>query len=172
MHIRSYNGKAPTLNGLLFIAPNATITGDVTIHEGSSVWYSAVIRSDFNPITIGRDCNIQDNCTLHSDRNHTVTMGDRVTVGHNALVHGATIEDDVLVGMNSTVLDGAHIGAGSIIAAGAVVLGGTEVPPGSLVAGVPAKVLRPAGEKGLNMIRSNAEAYKMLAAGHAAGEEQ
>ncbi|MBQ8647213.1 MAG: gamma carbonic anhydrase family protein [Oscillospiraceae bacterium] len=172
MHIRSFNGKVPTLNDPLFIAPNATITGAVTLGEGSSVWYGAVIRSDFNPITIGRDCNIQDNCTLHSDRNHTVTMGDRVTVGHNALVHGATIEDDVLVGMNSTVLDGAHIGAGSIIAAGAVVLGGTEVPPGSLVAGVPAKVLRPAGEKGLNMIRSNAEAYKMLAAGHAAGEEQ
>ena len=95
---------------------------------------------DFNPITIGRDCNIQDNCTLHSDRNHTVTLGDRVTVGHNALVHGATVEDDVLVGMNATVLDGAHIGAGSIIAAGAVVT--KDVPPYAVVGGNPAKILK------------------------------
>ena len=129
MLLRSYQGKTPRLGKPRFIAPNATIVGDVTLGDGSSVWYGAVIRSDLNPIRIGRDCNVQDNATIHSNRNSVATLGNGVTVGHNAIVHGATIEDDVLVGMHATVLDGAHIGSGSIIAAGAVVLSGMEVPP-------------------------------------------
>ena len=137
MILRSYKGKTPSLGNPRFIAPNATIVGDVTLGDGSSVWYGAVIRSDLNPIRIGRDCNVQDNATIHSNRSSVATLGNGVTVGHNAIVHGATIEDDVLVGMHATVLDGAHIGKGSIIAAGAVVLSGMEVPPNSLVAGVP-----------------------------------
>ena len=127
MLLRSYQGKTPRLGKPRFIAPNATIVGDVTLGDGSSVWYGAVIRSDLNPIRIGRDCNVQDNATIHSNRNSVATLGNGVTVGHNAIVHGATIEDDVLVGMHATVLDGAHIGSGSIIAAGAVVLSGMEV---------------------------------------------
>ena len=127
MILRSYKGKMPSLGKPRFIAPNATIVGDVTLGDGSSVWYGAVIRSDLNPIRIGRDCNVQDNATIHSNRSSVATLGNGVTVGHNAIVHGATIEDDVLVGMHATVLDGAHIGKGSIIAAGAVVLSGMEV---------------------------------------------
>lgn len=133
MLLRSYQGKTPRLGKPRFIAPNATIVGDVTLGDGSSVWYGAVIRSDLNPIRIGRDCNVQDNATIHSNRNSVATLGNGVTVGHNAIVHGATIEDDVLVGMHATVLDGAHIGSGSIIAAGAVVLsrhGGAPQQPG------------------------------------------
>lgn len=141
----------------------------------SAVFFSllrkAVIRSDLNPIRIGRDCNVQDNATIHSNRNSVATLGNGVTVGHNAIVHGATIEDDVLVGMHATVLDGAHIGSGSIIAAGAVVLSGMEVPPNSLVAGVPGKILRRDDPHSLERTRDNAQEYILLAEGHAESED-
>ena len=171
MILRSYKGKTPSLGKPRFIAPNATIVGDVTLGDGSSVWYGAVIRSDLNPIRIGRDCNMQDNATIHSNRSSVATLGNGVTVGHNAIVHGATIEDDVLVGMHATVLDGAHIGKGSIIAAGAVVLSGMEVPPNSLVAGVPGKILRRDDPHSLERTRDNAQEYILLAEGHAESED-
>ena len=171
MILRSYKGKTPSLGNPRFIAPNATIVGDVTLGDGSSVWYGAVIRSDLNPIRIGRDCNVQDNATIHSNRSSVATLGNGVTVGHNAIVHGATIEDDVLVGMHATVLDGAHIGKGSIIAAGAVVLSGMEVPPNSLVAGVPGKILRRDDPHSLERTRDNAQEYILLAEGHAESED-
>ena len=125
-----------------FIAPNAAICGNVTLDEGSSVWFSAVIRGEVAPIRIGRNSNVQDNAMLHSDYDCPVTLGERVSVGHNAVVHGATLEDDVTVGMHATVMNGAVIGRGSMIAAGALVKEREVIPPCSLVVGVPGKVIR------------------------------
>lgn len=130
----------PDISQADFIAPNATISGNVTLGKHASVWFGAVIRAEREPIVIGDDTNIQDNVTVHIDVNYPTHIGKRVTIGHNALVHGCTIEDDVLVGMGATILNGAHIGKGALVAAGALVLEGMEVPPNSLVAGVPAKV--------------------------------
>lgn len=142
------------------------VVGSVTIGAGASVWYGAVIRGDAEVITVGAGSNIQDNCTLHADLGFPLVIGERISVGHNAVLHGCTIEDDVLVGMNSTVLNGARIGAGSLVAAGAVVPQGMEVPPGSLVAGVPAKVRRELTEEERAGIKFNGEGYRLLADGH------
>ena len=119
-----FKGMFPDVEKAAFIAPNAAICGDVAMDEGSSVWFSAVIRGEVAPIRIGKNSNVQDNAMLHSDYDCPVTLGDRVSVGHNAIVHGATIEDDVTVGMHATVMNGAVIGACS------------------LVVGVPGKVIR------------------------------
>ena len=167
MILRSYKGKTPSLGKPRFIAPNATIVGDVTLGDGSSVWYGAVIRSDLNPIRIGRDCNVQDNATIHSNRSSVATLGNGVTVGHNAIVHGATIEDDVLVGMHATLLNRCVIGKGSIVAAGAVVPEGMIVPPGSIVMGVPAYVRGPLNERQRSLAPDGAEEYRELARLHA-----
>ena len=112
-----FKGMFPDVEKAAFIAPNAAICGDVAMDEGSSVWFSAVIRGEVAPIRIGKNSNVQDNAMLHSDYDCPVTLGDRVSVGHNAIVHGATIEDDVTVGMHATVMNGAVIGAGSMVAA-------------------------------------------------------
>jgi carbonic anhydrase/acetyltransferase-like protein (isoleucine patch superfamily) len=125
----------------------------------ASIWYSAVARADMETIEIGEDTNVQDGCTLHSDPGFPLILGRGVTVGHRVVLHGARIDDDVLIGMGSVVMNGAHIGAGSIVAAGAVVTPGTEVPPRSVVAGVPARVVRAATEDDLAHIRRNAESY-------------
>ena len=135
-------GMFPDVEKAAFIAPNAAICGDVAMDEGSSVWFSAVIRGEVAPIRIGKNSNVQDNAMLHSDYDCPVTLGDRVSVGHNAIVHGATIEDDVTVGMHATVMNGAVIGAGSMVAAGALVKERSVIPPCSLVVGVPGKVIR------------------------------
>ena len=145
MILRSYKGKTPSLGKPRFIAPNATIVGDVTLGDGSSVWYGAVIRSDLNPIRIGRDCNVQDNATIHSNRSSVATLGNGVTVGHNAIVHGATIEDDVLVGANAVVIEGCRIGHDAVVAAGAVVV--EDVAPNTVVAGCPARVIKVKDDK-------------------------
>jgi carbonic anhydrase/acetyltransferase-like protein (isoleucine patch superfamily) len=125
----------------------------------ASIWYAAVARADFETIEIGADSNVQDGCTLHSDSGFPLVIGRGVTVGHRVVLHGARVDDDVLVGMGSVVMNGAHIGSGSIVAAGAVVTPGTVVPPSSVVAGVPAKVVRQATDDDLAHIRSNAASY-------------
>ncbi len=142
------DGKSPRIAGDVFIAPTAVIIGDVTIAEGASIWYGVVLRGDMEPITIGRDTNIQDNCTVHTDYGHPTLIGAGVSVGHNAVVHGCTIEEDCLVAMGALVLSGAVIRRGSVVAAGAVVREGQEVGPGQLVAGMPAALKRsvPAAE--------------------------
>jgi len=142
-----------------WIAPSATVLGDVTIGSESTVWYQAVIRGDTDAIRIGRQTNIQDGCVLHADPGVPCTIGDRVTVGHAAIVHGATVEDDCLIGMKAVVMNGAKIGRGSLVAVGAIVTEGTEVPPGSLVMGQPAKVKRQLTEHDLARIRHAAEHY-------------
>lgn len=140
--ILPFDGKVPRIHKTAYIAPNATIIGDVEIGEYASVFYGCVLRGDINRISIGNRTNIQDNSVLHVDADAPCVLGDEVTVGHLALVHGATVHDGVLVGMNANLLSRSVIGAGSLIAAGAVVLEGQEIPPKSLAAGVPAKVRR------------------------------
>ena len=150
---------APKIDDDAFVAPTAVVVGAVTMGPRASIWYGAVARADAETIEIGADSNVQDGCTLHSDPGFPLVIGRGVTVGHNVVLHGARVDDDVLVGMGSIVMNGAHIGSGSIVAAGAVVTPGTVVPPGSVVGGIPAKVLRSATEDDMEHIRSNAASY-------------
>lgn len=142
-----------------WVAPGAILRGDVRLGEQVSVWYGAVLRADQETITIGRRSNLQDQCVLHGDRGNHIVVGENVTIGHGAILHGCTVEDNALVGMNAVVLDGAVIGAGSIVGAGAVVSAGTIVPPKSLVLGVPAKVKRSLTEAEVSGNLQNAMSY-------------
>ncbi|MUN62533.1 gamma carbonic anhydrase family protein [Kocuria sediminis] len=159
-------GRTPRIAASAFVAPTATVVGDVELGADSGVFYGAVVRGDRSPVRIGAGSNLQDNVVVHSDPDHPCTIGAGVSVGHGAVVHGCTVEDEVLVGMNATVLNGAVIGSGSLVAAGAVVLEGTVVPPGSLVAGVPAKVRRELTEPEREKVRANARTYVQLSAEH------
>ncbi|TQF06810.1 gamma carbonic anhydrase family protein [Kitasatospora acidiphila] len=165
--ITGVGGREPEVDPSAFVAPTAVVVGSVRLGPRVSVWYQAVLRGDAEAIAIGADSNIQDNSTVHADPGFPVEVGARVTVGHNAVLHGCLVEDDCLVGMGARVLNGARIGAGSLIAAGAVVTQGSEIPPGSLVAGVPAKVRRPLTEAEQLGIKANAEGYLLLAEAHA-----
>jgi len=142
MPILPYKGIWPNIAQDVFIAPGAMIIGNVTIHEGASVWYNAVIRGDTASIVIGRRSNIQDNCTLHVDPTAPIVIGEECTIGHNAIVHGATLGNRVLVGMNAAVLSHAEVGAETIIGACALVAEHKQIPGGVLVVGVPAQVKR------------------------------
>lgn len=136
-------GLAPQIPENCFIAPNATIVGDVIMGQNCSIWFNAVVRGDVNSIRMGNNVNIQDGACVHATYEKTkVFMGDNVSVGHNAIVHGCTIEENVLVGMGAIIMDNVHIGCNTIIAAGAVVLEGTKVPSGCIYAGVPAKKVK------------------------------
>lgn len=149
-----------------FIAPTASILGRVQLGAHANIWYAAVLRGDTEQITIGEATNIQDGCVVHADPGYPATVGGAVTVGHRAVVHGCTIEDNCLIGMGVVVMNGARIGTGSLVAAGAVVLENTEIPPGSLVAGTPAKVKRQLSDDEQAMIKLSAEQYVQLAAKH------
>jgi carbonic anhydrase/acetyltransferase-like protein (isoleucine patch superfamily) len=149
----------PDIDDEAFVAPTAVVVGAVTLGPRSSIWYGSVARADEEVIVIGADTNVQDGCALHSDPGFPLVVGRGVTVGHRVVLHGARVDDDVLVGMGSVVMNGAHIGSQSIVAAGAVVTPGTQVPPRSVVAGVPARVVREATEDDLRHIRGNAESY-------------
>jgi gamma-carbonic anhydrase len=134
--------RGPTIHPTAWVMPGATVIGDVTLEEESSVWCGAVLRGDINRIVIGPRSNIQDNAVVHLDTDYPTTVGELVTVGHNAIVHGCNIESEVLVGMGAIILDGVEIGARSIIGANALVTLGTKIPSGSLVLGSPAKIRR------------------------------
>lgn len=140
--ICTYEGKTPKIAQGVFIAPTAVVIGDVEIGKGSSVWYGAVLRADQGPIRIGEHSNIQDNCTVHVDSQTKVSIGDYVTIGHNAVIHGCTIASGCLVGMGAVVLNGAQLREGSVVAAGAVVRENQVVGPYHLVAGSPARLKR------------------------------
>lgn len=162
----AWGGLVPSVDPSAWVADDATLVGATTIGAQASVWYTVVVRADGDAITVGPRSNVQDGCVLHTDAGLPLTIGSGVSVGHRAVLHGCTIEDDVLVGMGAVVLNGAVIGAGSLVAAGAVVLEGTVVPPGSLVAGVPAKVRRPLRDEELAGIRENADGYVARAAAY------
>jgi len=155
-------GHRPQLHDTSWVAPNATLVGRVVLGEGASVWYGATLRAEAETIDIGAGSNIQDGVTVHVDPGFPVRLGSGVTVGHNAVLHGCTIEDDCLIGMGAVILNGASIGAGSLIAAGAVVSQGAVIPPGQMVAGVPGKVRRELGDAERDGIRTNALLYQEL----------
>jgi carbonic anhydrase/acetyltransferase-like protein (isoleucine patch superfamily) len=158
--IRSYKGQLPRIPASCYVDLSAQVLGDVTLGENSSVWMNAVLRGDVNSIRVGANSNVQDCAVLHGQRNlYPVVVGDWVTIGHNATVHGCVVEDEVLIGMGVTILNNARIGTGSIIAAGAVVSESTIVPPRTLWAGVPARMRRELGEKDRALILEYAQNY-------------
>lgn len=161
--IRSHRGATPKAAASAYIDPSAQVIGDVVIGERASVWCNATIRGDVNYIRIGDDTNIQDNSVLHVEHElYPLLIGNRVTVGHAAVLHGCTIEDDCLIGIGAVVLNGARIGAGSVIAAGALVPEGMEVPQGSVVMGVPGKVRRPVSAEEKERFHVNWQHYVEL----------
>jgi carbonic anhydrase/acetyltransferase-like protein (isoleucine patch superfamily) len=162
MTLIEFRGKKPRVSSDAYVSARATLIGDVEIGEGSSIWENAVLRGDTGRIRVGKQSSIQDNCTLHSDTGGKCFVGDYVTVGHNAVVHGCTVHDYVIVGMNSTILEGAEVGPNSIVAAGSVVLEGEKTPQAVLLAGVPAKAIRKLDRSDLAVIRDAARAYTEL----------
>ncbi len=134
------DGAAPSLHPDAFVADGATVAGRVTLAAGTSVWFGCVLRSERSTITVGRDTNLQDLTVVHTDEGFPATIGERVTVGHRAILHGCTVDDDALIGMGAILLNGAHVGAGAVVAAGAVVREGQHVPPDTLAVGVPAQI--------------------------------
>jgi carbonic anhydrase/acetyltransferase-like protein (isoleucine patch superfamily) len=170
MPLFSFEGKAPRVHPSAFVAPTATLIGDVLVEERASVWYGAVLRGDLSPVVVRAGANVQDNAVLHTTMAGGVEIGPGATVGHLCLVHAATVGEEALVGNSSTVLDGATIGARAMVAAGALVTPGTEVPPGMLAMGVPAKVVRElAGTAAERWVKMNPEGYQALAQRHRAG---
>jgi len=147
----------------LFAAPNATVVGNVTFGKDVGIWFGAVLRADKDRITIGNRSNIQDNCVVHTSKGFPTVLGNDVSVGHGAILHGCILSDRVLVGMGAIVLNGAHVGEDSLIGAGAVVTEGMQVPPGSVVVGVPGKVLKETTPKQRAYILENAQSYVRLA---------
>jgi carbonic anhydrase/acetyltransferase-like protein (isoleucine patch superfamily) len=166
MPILPYKGVMPTIEENVFIAPGAIVIGDVTIREGASVWYNTVIRGDTAPIVIGHRTNIQDNCTLHVDPDSPLTIGDECTIGHGAIVHGAILGNQVLVGMQAVVLNHAQIGSRTIIGACALVGEHKDIPEGVLMLGIPAKYARELTEAELEHIVTSAEGYYERALEH------
>jgi carbonic anhydrase/acetyltransferase-like protein (isoleucine patch superfamily) len=166
--LETHLARAPQLDGAAFIAANASIQGDVVLGPDASVFYGAVLRGDINVIRIGAGSNIQDNAIVHLSDDHGTVVGEFVTVGHAATLHGCTVEDGCLIGMGAIILDGARIGAGSIVGAGSLVTMGFACPPGSMVMGRPAKVTRPLRPEEVDAGRRLAEKYVEVARAHAA----
>jgi carbonic anhydrase/acetyltransferase-like protein (isoleucine patch superfamily) len=165
--IRSFKHITPAVDASAYVDESAQVIGDVQIGAESSVWMNVVIRGDINQIRIGKRTNIQDLTAVHVMRDaYPTIIGDEVTVGHSVIVHGATIEDRVLIGMGAILLNGSVIGEGSLVAAGTVVLEGTQVPPGSLVAGVPGKVRRELTDEERQSVIDNARTYTELRETH------
>ncbi|HEY9871139.1 MAG TPA: gamma carbonic anhydrase family protein [Candidatus Obscuribacterales bacterium] len=160
----SYAQKMPEVDASAFVAPTAVLIGRVTVGQRSSIWFNCVLRADINVIEIGTDTNIQDGCLLHVTSQYQCIIGDRVTVGHGAIVHGCRIESDCLIAMGAVVLDGAIVGSGSIVAAGAVVSPGSAIPAGSLVMGVPGKVVRGVSSEDRTRIERGWQNYVQYAA--------
>jgi carbonic anhydrase/acetyltransferase-like protein (isoleucine patch superfamily) len=168
--ILPFDGVWPAVDPAAWLAPAAVVIGRATIDAEACIFYGAVVRADMDTVHLGRGSNLQDNVVVHTDFGFPTEIGAGVSVGHAAVVHGCTVEDACLIGMNATVLNGAVIGTGSLVAAGTVVLEGTQVPPRSLVAGVPGKVRRELTEEEFGRLMRNAEHYRELAAQHRAAQ--
>jgi len=160
--IVSIRGHTPQLHPECWVAPNASVIGQVSLGARVSVWYSATLRAEAEPIEVGFGSNIQDGVTVHVDKEFPVRIGTGVTVGHNAVVHGCTVEDDALIGAGAVILNGALVGAGALVAAGALVPQGMVIPARSLVTGVPGRVQRELSEAEVANNRYNAEVYRRL----------
>ena len=157
-----FRGSKPKISSSAYVSASAALIGDVDVGEGSSIWENAVLRGDMGRIRVGRWSNIQDNCTIHTDIGGQCIIGDYVTVGHNAVIHGSRIHDYVIVGMNSTLLEGSELGSNSIVVAGSVVLEGEKTPPGVLLVGAPAKPVGNLDDSDLAAIKHAAGAYVEL----------
>jgi carbonic anhydrase/acetyltransferase-like protein (isoleucine patch superfamily) len=167
MPIFSFEGLVPKIHETAFIAPTASIIGEVTIEEGASVWYGAVVRADAGPIVVRAGANIQDNAVVHSSPGTTTEIGRGVTVAHLSLIHGAVLEEECLVANGTIVHDGARIGARSLVGAGSVVSAGLQVPEGMLVIGEPAQIKKPIAGTGIAaLVAANPGAYRELAQRH------
>ena len=151
----------------VYIAEGARIVGDVTIGEGSSIWYNAVVRGDSVGVRIGKRTNVQDLACIHEDTGHPAIIGDDVTIGHGAIVHGCTVEGNAIIGMGAIILNGARIGRNCIIGAGTLITQGKEIPEGSMVYGNPARVVRALTPEEIAHIRENADHYVRLSAAEA-----
>jgi len=171
MAVFELDGVRPTLpqSGNYWVAESAVVLGNVILHENASVWFGATLRGDNDPITIGKNSNIQDGSVLHTDLGAPLTIGDDVTVGHMVMLHGCAVGDESLIGIGATVLNGAKIGENSIVGAHALVTEGKEIPPNSLVVGAPARVARPVTPKDAEMIAGIAKGYAGNAARFRAG---
>lgn len=165
--LAAHLSKTPDTANAIWVAPNATVVGDVTLGPKSSVFYGAVLRGDIARIVVGEGTNIQDNAVVHLADDLDAVIGNWCTIGHAAIVHACTIEDECLIGMGATVLDGARVGARSIVGAGAVVTPKTVIPPGSMVLGAPAKVVRQLSEDEQRGLKKWAEKYTHVSAAHA-----
>jgi carbonic anhydrase/acetyltransferase-like protein (isoleucine patch superfamily) len=160
--IVTIRGHTPQVHAEAWVAPNASLIGQIRLAARVSVWYSATLRAEAEPIEVGFGTNIQDGVTVHVDAEYPVTIGGGVSVGHNAVLHGCTVEDDALIGIGATILNGAVIGAGSLVAASALVPQGVVIPPRSLVTGVPGRVRRELSDSEVAGNRHNAEVYRRL----------
>lgn len=162
--VREVRGHSPRMGANCFLAENAVVVGEVVMGDNCTVWFNAVVRGDVHSITIGNDTNIQDGAVIHCTYQKAKTViGNRVSIAHNAVVHGCTIEDDVLVGMGAIIMDDAIIGSQSVIAAGAIVLPGTKIEAGSIYAGIPAKKVKETSEEMKAVIQRTARNYPMYA---------
>lgn len=159
MVIREFNGKTPNVEKALFIAENASIIGDVTLDEGVTIWYGAVLRADTGAIRVGKNVNIQDGTVLHTEVGGDVNIADNVTIGHKAIVHGCSIGSNTMIGMGATVMNDAVIGKDSLVAAGSLVTERKEFPEGSLIMGSPAKAVKKTSEDQIKMIKSSVQEY-------------
>lgn len=171
MPVYSFGEFAPQIHPDAWVAENATIIGNVVLEAGASVWYGCVLRSEFEAITIGEGSNVQDLTVMHTDPGIPLRVGKGVTIGHAAMIHGATLGDGCLIGLHATVLNRAVVGAQSLIAAGALVREGQEIPPGVLAAGVPAKIVRELDDSARRGLSLSAQHYVQNAKDHATKRE-
>ena len=169
MQLFSFEGRQPTISPAAWIAPTATIVGDVTIEDEASVWYGAVLRADFGPIIVRRGANVQDGSVLHGGADPVTEVGEGATIGHLCVVHGAVIHAEALVGNGATVLDGAIVGRRALVAAGCTVPPGMTIPDGMLAVGVPARIAGQVTGTALRWVETNPQGYRDLARRHAAG---
>lgn len=157
--VYTYYEHSPEVDKAAFIAPNATVIGQVILGENASVWFNATLRGDINSITVGDNTNIQDGCVVHVDEDQPTTIGNSVTIGHNAVIHGCTIGNNTLIGMGATILNGAQIGDECIVGAGALVTEGKKYPPRSLIVGSPAKNIYTLSDQQLELLKKSAAEY-------------